>query len=73
MKHIPDPKRIEVVDDAMAAIYRSKTPAERIVIACNAHRTARLMLTARIQELHSNWSDVEVQKEVARRLLLGAN
>jgi hypothetical protein len=73
MKHIPDPKRIEVVDDAMAAIYRSKTIAERIAIACDAHRTARLMITASVQHLHPDWSAEQVQKEVARRLLLGSN
>jgi Rv0078B-related antitoxin len=67
------PKQIEVVDEAVAAILRQKTTAERIALASQAHRTARNILTARTREEHPDWSDEEVQREVARRLTRGAN
>ncbi len=66
------PGRIEVVDEAMAAILRQKTPAERIAMACDAHRTARAMLTAQVRRHHAGWTDAQVQQEVARRLMRGA-
>ena len=66
-----DPRRIEVIDDAMAAIYRAMTPAQRVAITCDANRTARLMLAAQIRRLHLDWSDEQVTTEVARRMLHG--
>ncbi|MSQ97096.1 MAG: hypothetical protein EXR98_21435 [Gemmataceae bacterium] len=68
-----DPGQIEVVDEAVAAILRQKTPAERIAIACDAHRTARAMLAAQIRSQHADWTDDEVQREVARRLTRGTD
>lgn len=68
-----DMGQIEVVDEAMAAILRSKTPAERIAMAAAAHRMAREMLAARIRSQHADWTDEQVQSEVARRLTRGAN
>jgi Rv0078B-related antitoxin len=68
-----DPGQIEVVDEAVAAILRMKTPAERIALASAAHRTARQILTARISSEHAAWTDEKVQQEVARRLTGGAS
>jgi hypothetical protein len=67
-----DPGQIEAVDEDMAAIYRAKTPAERVAIACQAHRTARLVLAARIQFLNPDWAEAEVNREVSRKLIRGA-
>ncbi len=68
-----DPGQIEVVDEAVAAILRQKTPAERIAITAAAHRTARALLTAQIRRQHADWTDEQVGREVARRLLHGAD
>jgi hypothetical protein len=68
-----DAGQIEVVDEAMAAILRQKTPAERIAMAAAAHRTARQILTARVRAQHADWTDEQVQREVARRLTRGTN
>jgi Rv0078B-related antitoxin len=65
--------QIEVVDEAVAAVLRRKTPAERIAMAAAAHRTAREMLTAQISAKHPDWTDEDVQREVARRLTRGAD
>lgn len=62
---------IEVVDDAMAEIYRSKTPAERLAMIFAGNRTMRLRLQGHLRTYHSDWSDVEIKREVARRMLGG--
>jgi hypothetical protein len=67
-----DPGQIEVVDEAVAAVLRQKTPAERVAMAFDANRTARLILAASIQSDHADWTDEQVQQEVARRMMRGA-
>ena len=68
---IPDPRDIEVIDDATAAMFRAMTPAQRVIAACDAHTTARLMTTARVIKLHSDWPDDGIRSEVARRMIRG--
>jgi len=75
-KSIPwrlDPGQIEVVDEAVAAILREKSPAERIALASAAHRSARIMLAALIRSRNADWTDEQVQREVARRLTRGTD
>ena len=66
-----DPGQIEVVDDAVAEILRRKTPAERVemIFACN--RTMRLLIEGGIRTFHPDWDDVQIKKEVARRMTRG--
>lgn len=71
MKWRLDRGQIEVINDDVAAMYRAKTPAERIAIACQANRTARQILAARIQSLRPEWTGEEVNREVARRFTGG--
>jgi Rv0078B-related antitoxin len=61
-----------MIDDAMAAILRQKTPAERLAIANGMWRFARDMLRATITRQHPEWSEEEVNRMVARRLSHGA-
>ena len=68
-----DAGQIEVVDEAVAAILRQKTPAERIAMAADAHRTARAMLAAQIRAQNADWSEDQIQREVARRWTRGTN
>jgi hypothetical protein len=68
-----DPRRIEVIDDQMAQILRPKTPAERIAMIEDANQTARLLAAAGIQYQHPDWSEIQIQWEVARRMLGAAN
>lgn len=71
MARIPDPKRIEVIDPEVAAILRTKTPAERIAMIFAANRTMRLVIEGRLRTDHPDWSDEEIQAGVARRFLRG--
>jgi hypothetical protein len=64
-----DPRQVEVVDDRVAEILKSKTPAERLRIGFNMWISARRMLLSHIKDTHPDWSQQEVEREVARRLL----
>ena len=73
MRRRIDPKRIEVLDDDLAAVLRRKTPAERVEMIAAANRTARLLAAAGIRFQHPDWNDEQVQAEVIRRVCGGAN
>ncbi len=68
MKRPIDPRRIEVIDPNVAAIWRANAPHERIALVGDAHRTARTLLQAQIKRMNPDWSDEQVLTEVARRL-----
>lgn len=68
---IRKPRYIEVVDDAMTAIYRDKTPAERLAMVFAGNRTMRLRLEGHLRTYHADWTDAEIQQEIARRMLGG--
>jgi hypothetical protein len=72
MFSIAEERPIEMVDDAMAVILRSKTPAERVAMGGACWKTARAMTTTRVASLHPDWSEEQILKEAARRLLSGA-
>lgn len=77
MEHIPgkwrlDAGQIEVVDEEVAEILRRKTPAERIQLASDAHRTARQLIAGAILTQCPDWTQEQVDREVARRLTRGA-
>jgi hypothetical protein len=63
---------LEVVDDAMAAVLRTKSPAERLAISNSMWRFARDMIRANIVAAHPEWSASEVDRATARRLSHGA-
>jgi len=63
---------IEVMNDDMAEILRSKTSAERLEIAFGMWRSARNMLITMLGSQHPDWSPERVAAEAARRLSHGA-
>lgn len=68
-----DAGQLEVIDEAVAAILRTKTPAERIAMASAAHRTACEMLAAQVHRMHPDWTEEQLRQEVARRLSRGTS
>lgn len=64
--------RIEVVDDHMAEVLRSKTPAERLQIAHGMWAHASRMILRVLKSEHPEWSEKEIRVQVARRLSHGA-
>lgn len=61
----------EMIDDAMAAILRRKTEAERLAIAFGMWDFARDMIRANLRVEHPDWTAKQVQREAARRLSHG--
>lgn len=66
------PRTVEVVDRAMAAILRDKTEAERLAIACGMWRSARSMLANLLRTERPDWTDEQIDREVARRFARGS-
>jgi hypothetical protein len=66
------PAHIEVIDDAMADVIRSKTGAERLRIASGMYASARRMLLCHLRAEHADWDEPRIQREAARRLSHGA-
>jgi hypothetical protein len=67
-----DPKQVEVLDDAMAEVLRRKRPQDRLRIGFDLWISAHKMLTTHIRDIHPDWGQEAVEREVARRLLHGA-
>jgi hypothetical protein len=63
---------IEVIDDQMAEVIRSKTGAERLRIASGMYASARRMLLSHLRSEHPDWDEKRVQREASRRLSHGA-
>jgi hypothetical protein len=64
--------RFEIMDDCMVPVLQAKTPAERLAIGHGMWRYARNMLLAVIRGQHPDWTDEQVQREMARRISHGA-
>ena len=67
-----DSRQIESVDEVMAAIYKLKTPTERLQIAFGLWRSAKILLYNNLRSLHPDWDSKRLQSEVARRMSHGA-
>ena len=65
-------RRIESVDEAMAEIYREKTPAQRLQIAFGLWRSAKILLFNLLRSVHPEWDEKRIQREVVRRISHGA-
>jgi len=65
------PLRIEVMDDAMTAVLRQKSGAERLAIAFELYSSARRMLLNSLRDQHANWTEEQINDEAARRLSHG--
>jgi hypothetical protein len=67
-----DPRQIEVIDDRMAEVLRTKTPAERIHIGFTMWVSAKKMLTHHLTHTNPDWKEEQIFREVTRRLSRGA-
>ena len=68
----PEVSRIEVIDHAMAEVYRRMTTDQRLAVAHGMWRYARQRLEAAVRWQHPGWDAAAVNREVSRRLLNGS-
>lgn len=61
--------RIETIDREMVAVLTEKTETERLQIGWGMWRSARRMMLRVVAAEHPEWTESEVQGEVARRML----
>ena len=66
-----DEGQIEVVDDVMAGVLRSKTAAQRIQIGFNLWKSARDMLLSHLRNSNPEWDAARLNREVAKRMSHG--
>ncbi len=59
---------VETMDTMMVEVMRNKTPAERLAIAFRMWENARTMITESVRKMHPDWSDDEVEQEIAARM-----
>lgn len=64
--------RIEMLDEAMVAVLRAKTPAQRLAISNGMWRSARRMIEAILRKEHSDWPPEAIHRETARRMSHGS-
>lgn len=64
-----DPRRIELLDPAMKAMLRDKTPAECIRMVAECNRSARLRMAGHVKTTHPEWTNEQIQAEVVRWLM----
>ena len=62
---------VELMDPMMVEVLRSKTPAERLAIAFGMWRSARVMIRGALRQEHPEWSDDQINHELARRMSHG--
>jgi hypothetical protein len=65
-------ERFETMDDCMVPILRAKTSAERLAIAHGMWRFARDTIIAVLRKQYPDWTDRQIQRELARRISHGA-
>lgn len=63
-----DDGQIEVIDDDLAAVIRSKEVYERIAMVGECNETMRTLMASHLRERHPNWSQEQIQAEIARRM-----
>ena len=65
------PRNLELLDDAMAQVLREKTVAQRLAIGNSLWIYARDLMQSVLRQEHPEWSDEEIQCQVARRMSHG--
>lgn len=65
--------RIEILDDAMVALLKQKTGIERLAMASELFRSAQQLLRAAVRRAQPEWSEEEVEQEVARRVAVDSD
>jgi hypothetical protein len=71
MKRTIDPRRIEVMDDAVADALRTLQPYEKVALVAQAFEVVRGLVRDKLRMENPSWSDDQVQREVVRAISSG--
>ncbi|MCU0688486.1 MAG: hypothetical protein MUE97_01915 [Phycisphaerales bacterium] len=63
-----NPASVEVVDDRIAAILRSKTPTQRLAMIFEAFAFARRLAETGARHAHPEWTEQQLREETNRRM-----
>lgn len=58
-----------IAHDHQVAIYRAMTPQQRLERALQMNRTMRKLMAAGFRDRQSTWTEAQVQRAVADRIL----
>ena len=67
-----DIRNIEVLDEQMVKVLKTKSPQQRLSIAFDMWSSARKQLTSYLRSQHLDWDEKKIQQEVVKRLSHGA-
>jgi hypothetical protein len=66
-----DRGQIEVVDDRVAEILRSKSGPERLNMVWAAWSFFEQRIKAHLKSMHPDWTEEQIRKEIFRRVTYG--
>jgi hypothetical protein len=66
-----DKGQIEVVDDQVAAIMKTKSGPERLRMVWDAWTFFEKRITAHLKSMHPEWTEEQIQREIVRRVSYG--
>ena len=67
-----DIRNIEVLDDLMIEVLKTKTPQQRLAIAFGMWSSAKKQLTSYLRGRYPGWDEKKIHQEVVKRLSHGA-
>ncbi|MBM3708863.1 MAG: hypothetical protein FJW61_00370 [Actinobacteria bacterium] len=67
-----DIRNIEVLDDQMIEVLKTKSPQQRLTIAFGMWSSARKQLTNYLRGQYLDWDEKKIHQEVVKRLSHGA-
>ena len=67
-----DIRNIEVLDDQMIEVLKTKTPQQRLAIAFGMWSSAKKQLTNYLHSRYLDWDEKKINQEVVKRLSHGA-
>ena len=67
-----DPGRIEVIDEMVARILRSKTVTQRVAMILQANQTMRQLIESPLRAVYPAYTDDQIRREVAGRMSRGS-
>lgn len=64
-----EPDHLRVAHERQVAIYRAMSPQERLAQATRMNQSMRSLMAAGFRARHPEWTDAEVKRAVAERIL----